>query len=306
LEDNVLIKGDGLPTYNFANVVDDYLMGITHCIRGVEYLSSTPKYNHIYDCMGWQRPHYIHLQPIMKDGQNKLSKRDGAASYDDFKAKGFLPIAIINYIALLGWSPKDENEKFDLNGLLSRFNLSGLSKSPSIFDEVKMRYINSLHIKDLTLEQYHAHAIPFYDKLDYLKNFDFYDEEGLKYLSNLLCSRTEIFSDITHLTAFLTEFENFDLDLFVNDKWKTCKKMAKQMLDQIAKKINSNEFDVLDSDSVDRFCAEFGYKKGQVLWIFRIAVTGAKNTPGGAGEMARLLGKNQIISRIKSTLNRLY
>lgn len=297
LEDNILIKSDGMPTYNFANVVDDHLMGINYVIRGVEYLSSTPKYNLLYKAFGWEIPNYMHLQPIMRDATHKLSKRHGDASYEDFIKKGYLKEAIVNYIALLGWSPKDNREKFSLDEMKELFSVSGLSKSASIFDENKMRWLNSCYVKELSDAEFHAYALPFYEKLDYLKGYD------LKYLSSLLKNRCEIFSDVEKLTAFLTEFEGFDLDLFVNAKWKTDRDLAKKMIPDLTE-LCENSFDSLH-DGLVAYAEKAGYKKGQVLWIFRIAITGAQNTPGGATEMAALLGKDEVIKRLKICTDRL-
>lgn len=297
LEDNVLIKSDGMPTYNFANVIDDHLMHITHVIRGVEYLSSTPKYNLLYKALGWELPQYMHLQPIMRDATHKLSKRHGDASYDDFIKKGYLKDAILNYIALLGWSPKNDREKFTLDEMVEMFSVEGLSKSASIFDEAKMRWLNSCYVKELSPEDYYAHALPFMEKLDYLEGYD------LRYLATLLQGRTEIFSDVGKLTAFLTEFDGFDLDLFVNQKWKTDREVAKRMLSDLMELVR-DDFDNLH-DALVAYAEKAGYKKGQVLWIFRIAITGAAATPGGATEMATLLGKEKVSARLAITLERL-
>ena len=297
LEDNVLIKSDGMPTYNFANVIDDHLMHITHVIRGVEYLSSTPKYNLLYKALGWELPQYMHLQPIMRDATHKLSKRHGDASYDDFVKKGYLKDAILNYIALLGWSPKNDREKFTLDEMVEMFSVEGLSKSASIFDEAKMRWLNSCYVKELSPEDYYAHALPFMEKLDYLEGYD------LRYLATLLQGRTEIFSDVGKLTAFLTEFDGFDLDLFVNQKWKTDREVAKRMLPDLIGLVR-DDFDNLH-DALVAYAEKAGYKKGQVLWIFRIAITGAAATPGGATEMATLLGKEKVAARLALTLERL-
>ena len=297
LEDNILIKSDGMPTYNFANVIDDHLMGINYVIRGVEYLSSTPKYNLLYKAFGWEIPNYMHLQPIMRDATHKLSKRHGDASYEDFIKKGYLKEAIVNYIALLGWSPKDNREKFTLDEMKELFSVSGLSKSASIFDENKMRWLNSCYVKELSDEQFYDYALPFYEKLDYLKGYD------LRYLSSLLKNRCEIFSDVQKLTAFLTEFDGFDLDLFVNAKWKTDRALAKKMIPDLIE-LCENSFDSLH-DALVNYAEKSGCKKGQVLWIFRIAITGAQNTPGGATEMATLLGKDEVIRRLKTSLSRL-
>jgi len=323
LEDNVLIKSDGLPTYNFANVVDDRLMGITHVMRGVEYLSSTPKYNHIYDAFGWDKPQYVHLQNIMKDTNQKLSKRHGAASYEDFIKKGFIKEGILNYIALLGWSPKGEEEKFSLEELVNRFNIEGLSKSPAIFDEVKMRYINSLHIKDMSAEEFHKQAMSFYDKVFYcsaedtqggissvimkktdggtLKGTSFADDIDLIYLSMLLHSRIEIFSDIIDLTKFIFNFDNYDLSNFDNEKMKTDRTAAKEILPKLMDFLENEDWDNIGG-LLGEFSDKEGYKKGQVMWVFRIALTGAKNTPGGASEMAKLFGKNIGIDRLKKSI----
>lgn len=297
LEDNVLIKSDGMPTYNFANVIDDHLMRISHVIRGVEYLSSTPKYNLLYKAFGWELPQYMHLQPIMRDATHKLSKRHGDASYDDFIKKGYLKDAILNYIALLGWSPKNDREKFTLDEMVEMFSVDGLSKSASIFDEAKMRWLNSCYVKELSPEDYYAHALPFMEKLDYLKGYD------LRYLATLLQGRTEIFSDVERLTAFLTEFDGFDLDLFVNQKWKTDRDLAKKMIPDLMGLVR-DDFDNLH-DALVAYAEKSGYKKGQVLWIFRIAITGAAATPGGATEMATLLGKEKVAARLALTLERL-
>ena len=297
LEDNVLIKSDGMPTYNFANVIDDHLMRISHVIRGVEYLSSTPKYNLLYKAFGWELPQYMHLQPIMRDATHKLSKRHGDASYDDFIKKGYLKDAILNYIALLGWSPKNDREKFTLDEMVEMFSVEGLSKSASIFDEAKMRWLNSCYVKELSPEDYYAHALPFMEKLDYLKGYD------LRYLATLLQGRTEIFSDVEKLTAFLTEFDGFDLDLFVNQKWKTDRDLAKNMIPDLMGLVRDH-FDNLH-DALVAYAEKSGYKKGQVLWVFRIAITGAAATPGGATEMATLLGKEKVAARLALTLERL-
>ena len=297
LEDNILIKSDGYPTYNFANVVDDHLMGITHVIRGVEYLSSTPKYNLLYDALGWERPQYIHLQPIMRDAHQKLSKRHGDANYEDFIAKGFLKDAIVNYIALLGWSPKDNREKMTLAEMEELFSPDGVSKSASIFDETKMRWLNSLYVKEMSEEQFYNYALPFYAQYKYLEGMD------LKYLSTLLHSRTEVFSDLGKLTEFIADFDNFDVSLFQNQKWKTDSALAAKMLPELIKLTETN-FENLH-DSLVSYAEGAGYKKGQVLWIFRIAITGSASTPGGATEMATLFGKEECLRRLERSLKKL-
>jgi glutamate--tRNA ligase len=297
LEDNILIKSDGMPTYNFANVVDDHLMKINYVIRGVEYLSSTPKYNLLYKAFGWEIPHYMHLQPIMKDATRKLSKRYGDASYEDFIKRGFLKQAIINYIALLGWSPKNDREKFTLDEMVQLFGVEGLSKSASIFDETKMKWLNSLYIKEMPLEEFCAYADKFIDKFAFLEGYD------RRLICELLQNRIEIFDDIGPAMEFLTAFSGYDLSLFENKKWKTDAALAKAMLPGLIE-ITETRFDDLH-DALVRYGEENGYKKGQVLWVYRIAVTGAQSTPGGAVEMARLLGAEKTIGRLKESLSRL-
>ena len=297
LEDNILIKSDGMPTYNFANVIDDHLMKINYVIRGVEYLSSTPKYNLLYRAFGWEIPNYMHLQPIMRDAQHKLSKRHGDASYEDFIKKGYLKEAIMNYIALLGWSPKNDREKFSLAEMTEMFSVEGLSKSASIFDEAKMRWLNSCYIKDLTDEEFYEKALPFMEKVDYLKDYD------LKYLAALLKNRCETLADVEKLTEFLPAFDGYDTELFVNAKWKTDRELAKKLIPDLIATCE-NGLDGLH-DALVNYAAEKGYKKGQVLWVFRIAITGAQNTPGGATEMAELLGKDRVVARLKESLGKL-
>ena len=297
LEDNILIKSDGMPTYNFANVIDDHLMKINYVIRGVEYLSSTPKYNLLYKAFGWEIPHYMHLQPIMKDATRKLSKRYGDASYEDFIKRGFLKQAVINYIALLGWSPKNDREKFTLEEMVQLFSVSGLSKSASIFDENKMKWLNSLYVKEMTPEEFCAYADKFIDKFDYLKGYD------RRLLCELLQNRIEIFDDIGPMTDFINHFDGYDLGLFQNKKWKTTPDLAKVMLPGLIE-LTETQFDDLH-DALVKFGEDNGYKKGQVLWIYRIAVTGTQSTPGGAVEMARLFGKDETLKRLSYSLKRL-
>ena len=294
LEDNVLIKSDGLPTYNFANVVDDHLMEISHVIRGVEYLSSTPKYDLLYRALGWQPPVYMHVQPIMKDAQHKLSKRNGAASYSDFVGKGYVRDAIVNYIALLGWSPKNETEKFGMDFMLENFSVEGLSKSPSIFDEAKMKWLNGLYIKEMSADDYYKHALPFMEKLEYLKGYD------LKFLAELLQSRTEVFTDVAPLTEFLTKFNALSPEMFEHQKNKTDARLAAEMLPDLVK-LTENSFDDL-FPALESFASEKGYKKSAVLWIYRIALTASAVTPGGASEMAKLLGKPECLRRLKKAV----
>lgn len=293
LEDNILIKSDGMPTYNFANVVDDHLMGITHCIRGVEYLMSTPKYNLLYDAFGWKRPVYIHLQPIMRDERHKLSKRDGDAGFEDFLRKGFLPHAIVNYIALLGWNPKNNREKLSMQELIDSFSIDGLQKSSSIFDETKMRWLNSLYIKEMSAKQFHDAALPFYAQYFPDRNIDY------EYLSELLSTRVEVLSDIRERAAFIDAFDTFDTELFVNKKWKTDIDMARNLLVDCITATETDDINI----ALEQLAERNNLKKGQVLWIYRIALTGAAATPGGGAEMVRLFGKAESLRRLKAVKN---
>ncbi len=298
IEDGILLKSDGLPTYNFANVVDDHLMGITHVIRGSEYLSSTPKYNLMYDAFGWERPAYIHLPPIMKNAHEKLSKRNGDASYQDLVAKGYIKEAIINYIALLGWSPKDNREKMSLKELEESFSLSGINKSPSIFDEPKLRWLSGEYIKEMTDGAFAGIARPFLAKS---KAYGKYDEAKLL---KILKTRVEILSEIPEKIDFLEEYGKFDEALYFNKKMKSDAETAKKVL-PLAKELLAGLEPFENSAIYQALCAlaqENGMKNGQVLWCVRVALTGRENTPGGASEMAELLGRERTLERLEKAL----
>lgn len=299
IEDGILIKSDGMPTYNFANVVDDHLMGITHVIRGTEYLSSTPKYNLMYDAYGWERPTYIHLPPIMKDAQHKLSKRNGDASYADFIEKGYVKEAIVNYIALLGWSPKTNQEKMSLNELIENFSLDGISKSPSIFDEVKLRWLSGEYIKQMSDQEFVERADEFlkqskvYGKYDHLK------------IASLLKTRVEIFSEIPEKINFLEEFGEFSKDLYTHKKMKTDLEIAKIVLPEALSAIENLKeftFDSVHQAMMDTV-AKLQMKNGQVFWCVRVAISGKESTPGGVMEIAELLGKEETVRRIKFSID---
>ena len=297
MEDEILIKSDGLPTYNFANVIDDHLMNITHVIRGTEYLSSTPKYNLIYDGFGWQRPYYMHLPPIMKDATHKLSKRYGDANFEDFTARGFLPEAIVNYIALLGWSPKNDREKLSMDELKTLFNVEGISKSGSIFDEMKMKWLNGEYLKEMSVEDFKKVAEPFFKKSKVYGKFD------LTLLSELIKTRIETLDEIPSLVDFLCEFDKYDTELFVHNKMKTDKEIATTVLNASLDVFGTTEWnaDALH-DNLIALSEKLGMKKGQVLWSVRVALTGRASTPGGAIEMAMLLGRDESIKRIEFSL----
>ena len=294
IEDGVLLKSDGMPTYNFANVVDDHLMGITHVIRGSEYLSSTPKYNLMYDAFGWERPVYIHLPPIMKNSHEKLSKRNGDASYQDLVAKGYIKEAIVNYIALLGWSPKSNQEKMTLRELEEHFSLAGLNKSPSIFDEPKLRWLSGEYIREMSFEQFKSLALPFLQKS---KAYGKYDEDKLL---RLVQSRVDVLEDIPSKIDFLEEYGPIDSALYFNKKMKSDAEIAKTVLPAAAKALeNLSEFENAPIyQALVALAQELGMKNGQVLWCVRIALTARENTPGGASEMAELLGKERCLSRL--------
>lgn len=299
IEDGILIKSDGMPTYNFANVIDDHLMGITHVIRGTEYLSSTPKYNLMYDAFGWDRPVYIHLPPIMKDAQRKLSKRNGDASYEDFVKKGFVKEAIVNYIALLGWSPKSNQEKLSLEELISLFNLEGINKSPSIFDETKMKWLSGEYIKEMSFEEFKDLALPF------LKESKVYGKYDTDKLLALVKGRVQIFSEIAEKLDFLEEFGAYDLAFFENQKQKSSVELAKDILPKIIESLsaqtdfsNANLFSELV-----KLSESLGIKKQALLWVTRIALTGKLSTAGGATEILELLGKEKSIERLNYSLS---
>lgn len=294
MEDNILIKSDGMPTYNFANVVDDHLMAINYVIRGVEYLSSTPKYNLMYDAFGWERPHYMHLSPIMKDAQRKLSKRYGDANFEDFLAKGYLPEAIVNYIALLGWSPKGNEEKLSMQELIEQFDIDGISKSPSIFDEAKMRWLNGEYIKQMSVDKFVEVATPYFEKSKIAGKYDY------KALAKLLIPRVEILSEIPEKVNFLEEFGEYDTTMFEHKKMKITKEIALANLIEV-RKAYENQTDWTDENlkAIAMSLSEsLGCKSGQIFLPLRLALTGVATTPGGATEMAELLGKQESIRRL--------
>ncbi|MBQ2714074.1 MAG: glutamate--tRNA ligase [Clostridia bacterium] len=301
LEDNILIKSDGMPTYNFANVIDDHLMNITHVIRGTEYLSSTPKYNLVYDSFGWERPEYMHLPPIMKDKERKLSKRYGDANFEDFLAKGYLPEAIINYIALLGWSPKDNNEKFTIKELEERFSVVGINKSSSIFDEAKMRWLNGEYIRELSPDKFLELATPYLDQSKVKGLYDY------SLLAPLLQPRVEILSEIPSIVNFLEEYGEFDPALYEHKKMKTDIEFAKTCLPKILEALQSitdwtgeNVHEALSALAENW---EGGaIKIGKLMWCLRIAITGQAVTPGGSTDMTNLLGKDRTIDRLNKAI----
>ncbi len=294
IEDGILIKSDGMPTYNFANVIDDHLMAINYVIRGSEYLSSTPKYNLMYDAFGWERPVYIHLPPIMKDATRKLSKRYGDASYQDFVDKGYVKQAIVNYIALLGWSPKGNEEKMSLPELVEKFSLDGISKSPSIFDEVKMRWLSGEYIKAMTDEEFLAYAEPFYKKSKCYGKYD------LKKMIPVLKPRIEIFSEIPEKMDYLCEYGAFSDDLYFHKKMKTDKEIAKLVLPKAREVLNNITDWTFDNvhDELMKLVNDMGMKTGQIFWCVRVALSGKESTAGGVMEIADIIGKQESMARM--------
>ncbi len=299
IEDGVLLKSDGLPTYNFANVVDDHLMGITHVIRGTEYLSSTPKYNLIYDAFGWERPKYMHLPPIMKDATRKLSKRYGDANFEDFITKGYLPQAVVNYIALLGWCPKDNKEKMTMQELIDEFDVSGISHSSSIFDEAKMRWLNGEYLKAMSEQDFEKVATPWIKQAIGDKDYD------VKELALLMQTRVDVLSEIPEKLAFLNEFGEHDLAMYEHQKMKVTKDVAKRALGVAIAALE--DFDDWSADAIKEQIKtkseEEGIKSGQVMFTMRVALTGAPVTPGGAIEMAVVLKKDETLRRMRYSLS---
>ena len=301
LDDQVLIKRDGLPTYNFANVVDDHLMGITHVVRGSEYLSSAPKYNLLYEGFGWDIPKYVHCSPVMRDAHNKMSKRHGDPSYEDLIAQGFLTDAVLNYVALLGWNPKSEREIFTLDELIEVFEMSGISKSPAIFDIEKLRYFNSEYIRSMSAEQFAAVAEPFIRQA--VRN-QVYDASAI---AALLQQRTEVLTDIPEKLDFFDELPEYDTELFVHKKSKSDLQSSLEVLTAV-----KPLFEALDTWDDEHILAlmtslveKMETKNAKVMWPIRIAAAGKAVTPGGAVEICRILGKAETLRRIDTAIEKL-
>ena len=300
LDDNVLLKADNMPTYNLANVVDDHLMGITHVIRGVEYLSSTPKYNHLYRAFGWDIPEYIHLPVVMKDKQRKLSKRHGDASFEDFINKGYLKEALINYIALLGWSPGTDQEIFSLDELTQAFSIEGLSKSPAIFDVDKLTWMNAQYIRALSKHDFIKIAMPYF-KLCGADAFD------LDLITEIIQPRLETLAEIPDKLAFLVEMPDFDPELYFHKRMKTDAEKALPVLQEAKELLGGHQDYSVESlkEALMELVEKLGVKNGQLLWPLRIAITGTKVTPGGAVEAACLLGKEETLRRLNHSIEML-
>ena len=295
MEDQILIKADGFPTYNFANVIDDHNMNITHVVRGAEYLSSTPKYNLLYDAFDWQIPIYVHLPAVMKDERNKLSKRNGDASFQDLIDKGYLPEAIVNYIALLGWSPSINQEIFTMDELISEFNIKGISKSPSIFDINKLAWMNSEYIKKMNFDKFYSWAEPE------LKASISRNDIDLKKVASYIQSRISTLKDIPKLVSFIDNLPDYSTELYIHKKMKTTEEICLNNLKvvlPIIKDIQTWDNSTI-YDTIVELIKEMGIKNGQMLWPIRTALSGEPSSPCGASELAELLGKEDTINRIE-------
>ena len=298
LDDNVLLKTDGLPTYNFANVVDDHLMGITHVIRGIEYLSSAPKYNLLYEAFGWPVPIYVHCPPVMKDATQKLAKRNGDASFEDLIKKGYLKDAVLNYIALLGWCPGGEREIFTLPEMVEAFDISGISKSPAIFDNSKLDWVNGEYIRAMSPEQFHTTALPWIKQ-------GVKKETDTRIIAEVLQPRCAKLSDIPEQIDFIDALPNYSTELYVSKKMKTnlensldslkaVKTVLEALPDWTRDTIHSALFALIE---------QLGVKNGVVLWPLRVAVSGKQFTPGGGIEICMMLGREESLRRVDQGIN---
>lgn len=300
LDDMILIKSDGYPTYNFANVVDDHLMGITHVVRGNEYLSSSPKYNRLYEAFGWDVPVYVHCPLITNENHEKLSKRSGHSSYEDLVEQGFLTEAIVNFVALLGWSPEDNQEIFSLEELIKVFDYHHMSKSPAVFDITKLRWMNSEYIKAMDFDEFFKIAEPFIDKtitrpIDKVK------------IANMVKTRIEVFPDIPGHIDFFDAVPEYDIEMYRHKKMKTTPESSLSVLKELLPVLEAHSDYTNDSlyEMLVSFAKEHEYKNGYVLWPIRTALSGKQMTPGGATELMELLGKEESISRINDAIKKL-
>lgn len=294
LDDMILIKSDGYPTYNFANVVDDHLMKITHVVRGNEYLSSAPKYNRLYQAFGWDIPVYVHCPTITDENHKKLSKRHGASSFEDLMELGFVPEAVVNYVALLGWSPAEDREIFSLDELVEAFDYRRINKSPAVFDMVKLRWMNGEYIKAMDDEAYYGYAIPEIKKV-IKKDLD------LKKIADLVKTRIEVFPDILEKIDFFEELPEYDVAMYTHKKMKTNSENSLEVLEEMLplyEALDDYSIPAIEKVAMD-YVAEKGCKNGLALWPLRTAVSGKQMTPGGAYEIMEILGKEESLSRIR-------
>lgn len=304
LEDQVLLKSDGLPTYNFANVIDDHLMGITHVVRGSEYLSSAPKYNLLYEAFGWDIPTYVHCSPVMRDAQHKMSKRHGDPGFEDLIDQGFLTEAVLNYVALLGWSPrgdKSEQEFFTLSELAQVFDIAGISKSPAVFDIVKLRWMNAEYIKKLAPEDFYLRAEP------YLRSAIGDAPIDLHAVAALIQPRCEILSEIPEKIDFLAALPDYDNALYIHKKSKTNLENSLASLKAIAPLLEAQQVWTNEAlyETLSALAVQMGVKNSVVLWPLRVALSGKQSTPGGATELCVVLGRDASLARVRSGISRL-
>ena len=304
LDDQVLIKRDGLPTYNFANVIDDHLMGITHVVRGSEYLSSAPKYNLLYQGFGWDVPTYIHCSPVMRDAHNKMSKRKGDPSYEDLIAMGYLSEAVVNYVTLLGWSPRGEyaeREFFTLAELAEIFDIGGISKSPAIFDIEKLTYFNAHYLREMSPEAFHAAALPYIRQA--VQNPALSTEE----IAGLLQARCERLTDIPEKLDFFDALPDYDAGLFTNKKSKTNPEVSRRMLEAVLPALEGLADWTVDGihDALIGLAESLEVKNATLMWPVRIAAAGKAVTPGGAVEICLILGKDECLRRLRLGLDKL-
>lgn len=301
LDDNVLLKSDGLPTYNFANVIDDHLMGITHVIRGSEYLSSTPKYSLLYKAFGWEEPEYIHVAPVMRDANSKMSKRSGDPSYEDLLELGYLSDAVVNYVALLGWSPGGEKEIFTLDELVAAFDVKGISKSPAIFDIEKLKHFNGQYVRAMPPERFHEIALPYIRQT--VKN----TQTDTKAVAALLQQRCRQLTELPEVVDFFDALPDYPCDYYVNKKSKTDEKVSLDMLEAILPELRA--IDVWEPETIKTVMTEkaaaLGVKNAMLMWPVRIAVAGKLVTPGGAVEICAILGKDETLRRIEDGIRKL-
>ena len=295
LDDMILIKSDGFPTYNFANVIDDHLMGITHVVRGNEYLSSAPKYNRLYEAFGWEIPVYVHCPLITDENHKKLSKRCGHSSYEDLIEQGFLSEAVVNYVALLGWSPSDNREIFSLEELVEAFDYRHMSKSPAVFDPVKLKWMNGEYMKAMDSDKFYEMAEPYLKEV-ITKDYD------LKKIANMVKTRIEIFPDIKDQVDFFEELPQYDIAMYTHKKMKTNAENSLEVLTDVLPILEAQEDFSNDAlfETLKEYVTEKGVKIGFVMWPIRTAVSGKQNTPGGATELMEVLGKEESLKRIQA------
>ena len=297
LDDMILIKSDGFPTYNFANVIDDHLMGITHVVRGNEYISSTPKYTRLYHAFGWDEPVYIHLPLITNEEHQKLSKRSGHSSFEDLLEQGFVTEAIVNYVALLGWSPVSNEEFFTLDELIEQFDYTHISKSPAVFDIQKLRWMNGEYLKRMDNEKYYELALPYISKV-ISKPYD------LKAVADLVKTRIETLCDIADLIDFFEKLPDYDISMYVHKKMKTTTESSLAVLKDLLPRFEAlSDYTIASVENLlQSYIAEKEIKNGQALWPIRTAVSGKQMTPGGAYEIMAILGKEESLSRIRKAI----